>query len=735
MTVMRASIFRLLAAAALLLAVNPCWAAEGGDARQHLSHDLSVLLNPDQKYIQVMDTIRLPAGHGAELEFVLHAGLDPRPVGQDVSIEPVHAGNMRASVPLERFRLSLPEGRHSFTLRYGGEIHHPLRQGAGESRSFRTTPGLIANEGVFLSGTAHWYPQFNDDLITFSLDVELPDGWMAVSQGVRMHGANTSDEPAVAGSSTVRWESHAPQDEIYLVAARFTEYRDSLGAVQVQAFLRTPDAALAKRYLDASIGFLEMYGALLGPYPYGKFALVENFWQTGFGMPSFTLLGDRIIRMPFILQSSYPHEILHNWWGNGVYVDYRGGNWSEGLTAYLADHLLKEQQGKGALYRRNALQRYTNFVNAGTDFPLAEFRGRFSPASEAVGYGKTMMLFHALRRQMGDEAFISALRRFYQEHEFRRASFADIEKTFGEAARAVGFGQWLKRPGAPQLAVSQARSRAVGDVFELHFTLEQVQDAPPFQLVVPVAVSLEGLDQAFQTELILRDKRVDIRLSLPRRPLRVDIDPRFDVFRRLAAGEMPPALGQVQGAADVLILLPSDAPPLLRDAYRDLAENWQQRYAAAHIEVRPDRELEALPADKSVWVFGWNNRFLPDVAGALSGYDVQLIERGGLILEGEQFSSDEHSVALSMALQSDAGATLNWLAMHDVAAMPGLARKLPHYGKYSYLVFNGDGPNNVLKGQWPVLRSSLTAMVAQENGEVIDAARAGLEHRRALIGP
>ena len=36
-----------------------------------------------------------------------------------------------------------------------------------------------------------------------------------------------------------------------------------------------------------------MYRGLIGPYPYQKFALVENFWETGYGMPSFTLLGRR----------------------------------------------------------------------------------------------------------------------------------------------------------------------------------------------------------------------------------------------------------------------------------------------------------------------------------------------------------------------------------------------------------------------------------------------------------
>jgi hypothetical protein len=50
---------------------------------------------------------------------------------------------------------------------------------------------------------------------------------------------------------------------------------------------------------------------------------------------------------------------------------------------------------------------------------------------------------------------------------------------------------------------------------------------------------------------------------------------------------------------------------------------------------------------------------------------------------------------------------LVWLKAGTPAAMPGLARKLPHYGKYSYLVFEGDEPANIIKGQWPVVDSPL----------------------------
>ena len=131
---------------------------------------------------------------------------------------------------------------------------------------------------------------------------------------------------------------------------------------------------LAALYLDLMGGYIDHYSRLIGNYPYAKFAVVENRWQTGFGMPSFTLLGSRVLRLPFIPYTSLPHEILHNWWGNGVWIDYENGNWSEGLTAYLADHWMKERRGKGSQYRLKALQRYSNFAAEGPGHAPARFR-------------------------------------------------------------------------------------------------------------------------------------------------------------------------------------------------------------------------------------------------------------------------------------------------------------------------------------------------------------------------
>ena len=68
----------------------------------------------------------------------------------------------------------------------------------------------------------------------------------------------------------------------------------------------------------------------------------------GLGFPNLTYVGRRVLALPFLRGRSLAHEVLHNWWGNGVAIDYDGGNWAEGLTTFMADYALAEDRGKDA---------------------------------------------------------------------------------------------------------------------------------------------------------------------------------------------------------------------------------------------------------------------------------------------------------------------------------------------------------------------------------------------------
>jgi len=686
-------------------------------------HQLQVSLDPASHRLDVTDTITLAPPHRPEgIHFLLHGDLEAECLTEGIQLQ-TETGELKSSffgintaefhlsdrIPVRHYSLRLPEGSDpdaelTVTLRYRGAIHHPVQQlGEEYARGFSETPGLIDPQGVYLGGSSFWLPWFNDGLVSFRLTIDLPADWDAVSQGERIRRETDGDRRRVT------WDSPEPMDEVYLIAAPFTLYSQDVDGIAVMAYLRTPDEALAGKYLDTTGQYLRMYQDLIGPFPYRKFALVENFWETGYGMPSFTLLGPKVIRFPFILHSSYPHELLHNYWGNSVFVDYESGNWCEGLTVYLADHLIKEQRDQGVEYRRTTLQGYTDYVGENRDFPLVQFKARHDSASSAIGYGKSMMLYHMLRLRLGDERFIEGLRHFYRENKFRRVDFAAVQRAFeavsGEDLAAC-FSQWTTRPGAPRLELAKAAVAETGDGYELSFLLRQTQPGEPFQLSVPVAVypADQAEAQVIRLEMDKAEQAYD--LPLPGRPVRLEIDPLFDVFRRLDYRETPPSLSAAFGSSRIRVILPRSAPDALRQGYESLARNWAGG-RDAQFDILWDDEVQEITGDGAVWLFGWENALRPMFSPQLAAYP-GAITTGGVRLNNKEFSR-EHSFTVVVRQPERPRQPMVWLSTSEPAALDGLARKLPHYGKYSYLVFEGTEPSNIFKGQWPAVGSPLVA--------------------------
>ncbi len=700
------------------------WAvAAAGFSAETVHHDLEVRIEPAEQVVDVVDDLSLSGAVAADesgaYHFVLHAGMAPRVTTPGWRLEavagPVEAGffginattaTVSENVPLEGFLLFREEGAEEpVEIVYRGRIDHPLAtQGEEYQRSFSETPGLIDERGVFLAGTSFWVPTFGDGLMTFELEVkDLAPPWDVVSQGRRARHEITED-----GRRVTAWQLDHPTEEIYLVAGPWHEYARRAGEVEVFAFLREDDPALAQRFLDATARYLELYEEMLPPYPYASFALVENFWETGYGMPGFTLLGPQVIRFPWILTSSYPHELLHNWWGNSVYVDFETGNWCEGLTAYMADHLFAEQRGEGATYRRATLKKFTDMVSTGEDFPLTEFGSRSSAASEAVGYGKCLMLFHMARRAVGDGEFLAVLSHFDREHRFTRASFMDIANAFTDETGGdwVPFvKEWVERTGAPQIEIHEARVEegAPGEApWRVAVHLRQVQDEEAFPISVPVAVTVEGREEPVWAEAGSCGRDCIIEVACASRPLRVDVDPAFDVMRRLHPLEVPPALSTIFGAEDPSYVLPSKAGEAEADAWRRLAADWA-RPDEPHIVL--DSEIEQLP-DRPTWVLGWSNLFGGEIARRVAEQGVELTAES-VNLAGDSLARGDHSLVLVARAAGNPKTAVGWVTAAPIEAIPGLARKLPHYTKYSYLGFRGDEPQNVAKGMWQPLSSPL----------------------------
>ena len=679
--------------------------------RNDINHNLYVQINPETSEIDVTDSITINGEY--EKEFILNDNLVITGTSKNISLKKVSNKIKHTDVGMDREESTegdelktntwkIKGSAKSFVISYKGKIKSETKQSKENyQRGFAQTSGIICDLGTYLAGSTIWTPMFSDKLLTFSLTTELPNDWKNVSQGVRTKDIIVEDKHIDT------WVCNKPQEEVFLIAAKFTEYSKQMdGGIKLMAFLRTPDDGLANKYIEATEQYMIMHQSSLGSYPYSKFALVENFWETGYGMPSFTLLGQKIIRFPFILNSSYPHELLHNWWGNSVYVNFENGNWCEGTTVFMADHLIKEQRGQGEEYRRSTLQKYSNLVTPDNDFPLNKFISRNDGPTEAVGYGKAMFMWQMLRRKIGDDMFKKGMRLFYENNKFRAAEYSDIRKAMEEVSGLnleAFFHQWVDRIGAPELQITDIKKDMYGGKYRISITIKQTQNADVFDIDLPINIATNKGIESFVFRMNKREQ--EYQMSLKNKPLKLVVDPQYDIFRILNPNEVPPTLSKIWGSDENIFILPSKTDKRHTEIYKAFAEKWKQTDNDNFI-IKYDNEIKELPTDKTAWILGFENKFTQSINSQLTNYNVK-ITTDSVYINNKKNVKKGNDFIFTLFNKQDINKQNIFITIDNINAIDGLISKLPHYGKYSYLGFTDDEPTNIVKGQWPVLNSPL----------------------------
>ena len=215
----------------------------------------------------------------------------------------------------------------------------------------REVTGTILDKGAYFSPGAFYYPRGEDGLMSFEVTATIPSTWESISDGNSIASISSGD------TKIQSWKNPYQSDGLMFMAAPFRVKHAKAGEVDIYCYFFEEDTSLFETYLPATVDYMNMYSDLIGAYPYNRFTVAENFFPTGYGMPAWTLLGQQVIRLPFIVMTSLGHEVLHNWWGNSIYVDYKNGNWCEGLTVYGADYRykLKRDPASARDYRKDIL--------------------------------------------------------------------------------------------------------------------------------------------------------------------------------------------------------------------------------------------------------------------------------------------------------------------------------------------------------------------------------------------
>ncbi|MCB1943518.1 MAG: M1 family peptidase [Candidatus Accumulibacter sp.] len=661
-------------------------AAAPGAPPPHLALDVD--LDPASRHLQVVAVLRPGERRFA---FALHESLGVTAAAADG--RPLAIVAMGRQGDRRHWLLQLPAGSSTLRVEYQGTLP-ALDVGLDHRQVLRRLPPMAGVAGSFLPAGSAWYPQPAE---LFSYRVRLS---VAGDQRALVAGRLVDEEiPAATGDRyRASFEFSHPADGIDLMAGPWIVREKMVarsGAEPLRLrtyFTRELEriAGLADSYLDESANHLVHYSQVIGPYPFSAFSVVASPLPTGFGMPTLTYLGAEVLKLPFIRATSLGHEILHNWWGNGVYVDYASGNWAEGLTTFMADYSYKEQESAAAARAlRLAWLRDFAALPAASRQPLSAFRSRTHGAAAAVGYGKAAMVFVMLRDLVGEENFHSGLQTFWRQQRFRVAGWSDLQRAFEHASGrslAVFFGQWLSRSGAPAPQVSRARAQA-NDAGGYRLEIEVTQSAPAYSLRLPIEL-VDG--EGAESRVVEVDQlRQTVTLSSDRQPQSLLVDPELRLWRLLDANQLPPILRQWI-VARAPRLLQASAGAEAREAAAELAT---RIFEVSPREISPDDLREGSTPVLLVGLHADVDTVL--TAARLPARPENLARRG---------------TAQVWTLAEQAGAPpLAVVSARDATALRALLRPLPHYGSQSWLVF--DGSRALERGVWPLLEQAVAVSI------------------------
>ncbi len=654
------------------------------------SHHLTVTVSLPNRRIRAVDRITL--NDGGTLRLLVRKGAIITRLRYGGRRVPISIKKLKDR-PLKEILVTLPErspkakAMHTLSISFNEKFPSVYKARLAIKRGIAyMTDGAMGREGMILPSNTYWYPQEENGLSQYSLLVNMPRGYITMSEGDWKLHKHSSDR----GFDT--WRTSKPVDGINLVSARFKVKKEFYNDIKIYTFFLKNDPKLSRLYIDKTKKYLKLYSELFGPYPFKKFAVVESFLPTGYGMPSFTLLGSKVLRLPFIPDTSLGHEIAHSWWGNSVYIDDSLGNWAEAITTYTADYLFERQKGveEAARFRFEKLEGYKNFAGREA-ISLKDFSDSTEMASRAVGYDKGMMVFSMLEDKIGKEAFDAGLKEFYTQNAFTHATWKDIEKAFEKTSQSnlkPFFEQWVYKAGAPSLALKDVSLKETGEENDGGYTVKFKvwQKAPYFKLNVPVRIAFKDAADVLE-KVKLKRASAEFSLTLKARPSSLEVDPGFTVLRLLSDAEMPPSLSTFFGDKKALFVLP-DAKTA-RAKYAGASKLLSKDFGIKVVSEN-DPRMEGYIKKRSLFIFGGPGenplfdkfvKFLPQPI---------TFHKDGFSVGGKTYTAK--GLAFAVAFKNPENPSKVICVFFSIGSKSGIlgrARKMRYFTKYSLVVIKG----------------------------------------------
>jgi hypothetical protein len=261
------------------------------------------------------------------------------------------------------------------------------------------------------------------------------------------------------------------------------------------------------------------------------------------------------------------NTIAHQWWGSEVSPHSLNDAWvTNGMARYGELMYVEEESGRGAM--RTALQDISASALAYDTIPLSSVSrmAPFSPEFQSMTLDKGAMIFHMLRWEVGDKAFLAILKGALSQYTDSGVRTADFEKVAEEQSQQqliAFFSQWIDGTGAPVFTDKYAVYR-LGNNKGFRTIGEIQQDLELFRMPVDLRIETDGKTENQKIEVVGTSQQYAVTTF--GRPRRIAIDPndwilkstpdlqvRISILKGqqlVAQGDLPGGLAEYQKALE-----------------------------------------------------------------------------------------------------------------------------------------------------------------------------------------
>ncbi|MBI3663428.1 MAG: tetratricopeptide repeat protein [Acidobacteria bacterium] len=520
------------------------------------NYAVSATLVPAEQTLQARAKVDFEVREASRnVEVELHPNLKVTGVtgadGKPVAFERAESSPLRLRVTLPE--AATPGQKVSLTFDYAGPLSNEENSPVKDTRL-----AYISEEGSYLLLPARWFPLTNypANRYTATFNITVPESVSVVGTGIA--GAPVQAPPSppapskkgegVARPSPVRmvysFRMERPETPGTFVAGNLRVVPVNAHGMNIPVYVPAAAVETATGYGQSLANILPAFSDLFGALPRPEMAIAQLPEGTlaYYSAPGLLLIGKQQWD-PRVNYRLLARLAAGQWWGNEVLPATQNDAWiADGLARYAEAMYVQQlagQEGFNKVLEDCAVGSLT-FEEAA---PIAQ-AGRLEPFSReyrSVVMNKGAVVFHMLRAQMGDAAFLELLQAFYRKFAGAAARIEDFQQLAQQITEnrpkpeaqappnlVPFFTNWVNSTGIPEFKIDYVIYR-IPKGFRIVGKIKQGLET--FRMPIEVKVETEGNPEMKTIELAGTESDFSIETFGRPKPGGIILDPNNQLLK------------------------------------------------------------------------------------------------------------------------------------------------------------------------------------------------------------